>query len=140
LVMGETPKKLVITELECRGLRSADLLSKNDVYVIFKVGDKEARTAYLSGAGKNAKFDETIEMLVSDRDLEAGIDFYAYDYDVGPDPDDLLGVGKLVNLTQLKKFPDTPRQFDTGLMYKGKTRGSATCLIALTYPHGGAGD
>ena len=135
--MSEPVKKVTITDIECRGLRSADLLTKNDVYVIFKVGHKKAKTKYISGGGKNVKFKDVIEMFVSDADLEAGIDFVAYDYDVGPDPDDLLGVGKLTEMTQLKQHANTPRQFDTVLMYKGKNRGSATCVVTLSYPHGG---
>jgi hypothetical protein len=46
---------------------------------------------YISGGGKNVTFKDVIEMYVSDADLQAGIDFVAYDYDFGPDPDDLLG-------------------------------------------------
>lgn len=134
--MSEAVKVLTITDIECNGLRSADLLSKNDVYVIFKTGHKEAKTKYISGGGKNVKFTDKIEMHVSDADLEAGIDFTAYDYDYGPDPDDLLGVGKLSNLLDLKNHANTPRQFDTELFYKGKQRGAATCVVTLSYPHG----
>ena len=134
--MSEVVKKIVITDIECRGLRSADFLTKNDVYVVFKVGHKKAKTKYVSGGGANVKLKDRIELQVSDSDLAAGIDFTAYDYDLGPDPDDLLGVGKLVNLEELKKYPDTPRQYDTQLMYKGKNRGSATCQVTLSYPHG----
>jgi len=114
------------------------MLSKNDAYVVFKVGTKTAKTKYISGGGKNVTFKDVIEMYVSDADLQAGIDFVAYDYDFGPDPDDLLGVGKLINLDELKKYPDKQRQFDTHLMYKGKKHGEATCLVELSYPTGGA--
>ena len=88
--------------------------------------------------GKNVKLPDVIEMYVSDEDLKNGIDFTVYDYDYGPDPDDLLGVGKLVNLVELKKHLYEQRQYDTHLTFKGRPGGEATCLITLKYPAGEA--
>mmetsp|Transcript_25765 Transcript_25765/g.102873 ORF Transcript_25765/g.102873 Transcript_25765/m.102873 type:complete len:287 (+) Transcript_25765:831-1691(+) len=135
--MSEAVKKLTIREIECRGLRSAELLSKNDVYVVFKVGSKKVKTKYISGGGRDVKFKDVLELTVSDADLEEGIDVTAYDYDLGPDPDDLLGVGKLTHLTELKEHADQKRQFETQLMYKGKHRGDCTCIVMLAFPEGG---
>uniref|UniRef100_A0A6S8CIC1 C2 domain-containing protein n=1 Tax=Aureoumbra lagunensis TaxID=44058 RepID=A0A6S8CIC1_9STRA len=136
--MGEVVQKIIISNIECHGLRDADFLSKNDPYVIFKVGAKSVKTKYKSGAGKDVVFPDKLEMIVSDADLAAGLDITAYDYDVGPDPDDLLGVGKFSQLTDLKQFPDQPRHFESILMYKGRNRGTVSSILTITFPHGGA--
>uniref|UniRef100_A0A7S3JZ34 C2 domain-containing protein n=1 Tax=Aureoumbra lagunensis TaxID=44058 RepID=A0A7S3JZ34_9STRA len=136
---GQVPKKLVISNIECHGLRNADFLTKNDPYVVFKIGNvKKVKTRYKSGAGRDVVFPDKLEIaMISDAELEAGIDVNAWDYDVGPDPDDLLGVGKLSNLEELKKIPGQPRHFETVLMYKGRNRGTCSCVLTLSYPNGG---
>ena len=120
---AKTTQVLTISEISCRNLRSADFLSKNDVYVVFKCGTKKVKTRYISGGGKNVTFKEMLTLNLSDADLAAGIDVSVYDYDVGSS-DDLLGVGRLVDLRSLKQRPGSPRSFDSTLRYKGKERGS----------------
>ena len=65
---------LEISDIKCSGLRSADFLSKNDVYVVFKVGTKKCKTKYIPGSGKNVRFPETLVMNLSDADMAQGVD------------------------------------------------------------------
>ena len=136
-IMSGAIMVLEISEIECRGLRSADFLSKNDVYVVLKVGTKKCKTKYISNAGKNARFPEMMTLNVSDADLMQGVELQAWDYDL-TSSDDLLGIGALRRLDELKKFPGQVRQFQCPLMYKGKHRGEASCHCKLKMPGGGA--
>jgi len=128
---------LEISDIKCSGLRSADFLSKNDVYVVFKVGTKKCKTKYIPGSGKNVRFPETLVMNLSDADMAQGVDMVAYDYDFGSS-DDMLGVGKLTNLEALKRCPDQPRGFETKFLYKGKARGEGSCVCKLRVHGAGA--
>jgi len=49
--MSQALSVLTIQSIKCRNLRSADFLSKNDVYVIFRCGTKKTKTKYISGGG-----------------------------------------------------------------------------------------
>ena len=129
---------LEISDIKCSGLRSADFLSKNDVYVVFKVGTKKCKTKYIPGSGKNVRFPETLVMNLSDADMAQGVDMVAYDYDFGSS-DDMLGVGKLTNLEALKRCPDQPRGFETKFLYKGKARGEGSCVCKLRVHGAGRG-
>ena len=110
-------------------------MSKNDVYVVFKVGTKKCKTKYIPGSGKNVRFPETLVMNLSDADMAQGVDMVAYDYDFGSS-DDMLGVGKLTNLEALKRCPDQPRGFETKFLYKGKARGE-NCPYNAEHMRGG---
>ena len=73
----------------------------------------------------------------SEADLMQGVELQAWDYDL-TSSDDLLGIGALRRLDELKKFPGQVRQFQCPLMYKGKHRGEASCHCKLKMPGGGA--
>ena len=116
---------------------------------------KKVKSKFIKEAGSSCKIPEALSMHVSDADLAAGVEFMAsplprprrpapaprdapsprrrrYDYDFGPNPDDLLGSATLTGLADLKAMPDTARQFDAPLTYKGKSKGSATILAKLS--------
>jgi hypothetical protein len=125
---------LTFFDIEVSGTRSADWFGKNDIYVVFKVvgTSKKVKSKFIKEAGSSCKIPEALSMHVSDADLAAGVEFMAYDYDFGPNPDDLLGSATLTGLADLKAMPDTARQFDAPLTYKGKSKGSATILAKLS--------
>ena len=75
--MSQALHQLTISEIACRNLRSADMFSKNDVYVVFRCGTKKTKTKTLRGGGKNVEFSEMLTMNLTDQDLEQGLELNA---------------------------------------------------------------
>jgi hypothetical protein len=57
------------------------------------------------------------------------IEVIVYDYDFGPDPDDLLGRASITGIGELVAVPNVPREFNLQLLYKAKPRGSVACVL-----------
>jgi len=156
---------LTIQDIKCRNLRSADFLSKNDVYVVFRCGENKCKTKYMSRCGNHPDFKDVLTLELTEAELGAGrrrgrdansrsfgractgvgarcldaasfaagagVEVEAMDYDFGPDPDDLLGVGKLTGLSYLARSLGDLRRFRTRLLYKGKHRGELEADLSL---------
>jgi len=101
------------------------------VYVVFRCGENKCKTKYMSRCGNHPDFKDVLTLELTEAELGAGVEVEAMDYDFGPDPDDLLGVGKLTGLSYLARSLGDLRRFRTRLLYKGKHRGELEADLSL---------
>lgn len=109
--------RLTVSSIECTNLRSADMFSKNDVYVEIACGPKTVKTRTIPNGGRNVTFPEAYELIVSEAELASGVVLTAMDKDKYT-RDDLLGVATL----ERSALADDPARLRAALIFKGAAR------------------